>query len=276
MVGRPQGSIPEPEYFEDVPEEEQYDEEPPVEIPMGITEAEYTVHDGGILAGMPALIVKVFSCNLQCVYCDVISPKRVDRGYNSDTMIPLLVGHADIDLVFTGGEPFLQPDALGFLINVGVDARREFGYNTNIMVETNGTISPEILRRNRYKESRVSDDKLNSIIWSINPKFHSSREEWSKTRFSEFFKFPTVEVRMTVNPFDPDDLFDMRRVYSLIPDNVNLVVQPVVQDLDSHDHESYQNSLNEIYKVIIDERLSKIRIVPQLHKVIWGMTRESI
>jgi organic radical activating enzyme len=268
----------EPTYAEE--EYEEYEQEPEpipevIDIPMDISEAEYTVHDGGIVIGMPALVIKTVGCNLHCTYCDVIK-KKVDRGYNMNSMIQLLVGYADMDLIITGGEPFVQPDALGFLINVGLDARKEFGYTTNVVVETNGTIGPEILRRTKFEASRVSDDKLNSVVWSINPKLHSSHEEWSKTRFTDFMEFPNVQIRLTVNPFDPDDLSDMRRIASLTPSNVHIVAHPVVQDLESYDIEAYQRSLHELYKIVIDERLARVRIIPQLHKVIWGMRKESI
>jgi organic radical activating enzyme len=207
--------------------------------------------------------------------CDVIK-RKIERSYNMNSMIQLLVGYADLDLIITGGEPFVQPEALGFLINVGLDARKEFGYSTNVVVETNGTIGPEILRRTQYEASRVSEENLKAVVWSINPKLHSSHEEWSKTRFTDFMEFPNVQVRLTVNPFDPDDLSDMRRIASLIPSNVHIVAHPMVQDLESYDIEAYQRSLHELYKIIIDERLARVRIIPQLHKVIWGMRKESI
>ena len=260
-------------YEEYIPEPEPEPEV--INIPMNISEAEHTIQDGGILVGMPALTLKLLGCNLNCIWCDV-KKKKVDRAYNMSSIIPLLVGYADLDLVITGGEPLIQPNALGYILNIALDARQELGYSSNVVVETNGTISPDILKRSQHETCRLTNEKMNSIVWSVNPKLHSSGEEWSKTKFVDFIDFRNIQIKLTVNPFDADDVTDMRRIVSLIPNGIHIVAQPVVRDLEDYDHEGYQKSLSELFKIITDERFARVRLIPQIHKVIWGMQKESL
>lgn len=270
-------AVPEEEpAFEDFPLEEEFEEEvqPPVYIPMNIAEAEHTIQGEGILVGTQSLIIRMIGCNKKCVYC-FVKKKKPDRAYNMDSIIRVLQDFAEIDLVITGGEPFMQPDALGLIINQALAIRRDVGSHSNVTVETNGTISPSILKMTRFDASRVSDDNLNSVLFTVSPKLHSSGEEWSETRFAEYMKLQNVQFKLVVNPYDADDVIDMQRIISFMPADMNIIVQPVVPlNLEDYDYEGYQRLLHDLCNILIKRGLYKARLIPQVQRIIWGLHRE--
>jgi organic radical activating enzyme len=277
MVSAEKGeAVPEEEpAFEDFPLDDEIEEtpQPRVSIPMNIAEAEHTIQGEGILIGTQSLIIKMIGCNMKCTYC-YVKKKRPDRVFNMDTIVRMLEDYCDIDLVITGGEPFMQPDALGYIINKALAIRREVGSISNVTVETNGTVSPQVLKLTRFDESRVSDEDLNSVLFTVSPKLHSSGEEWSKTKFSDFMKLRNIQFKLIVNPFDPDDIIDMQRVISFMPNEMNIVVAPVIPlNLDDYDFDGFQRLLNELCKLLIDNGITKARLIPQVQRVIWGLQR---
>ena len=260
--------------FEDFPLEEEPEEEiQRTYIPMNIAEAEHTIQGEGILVGTQSLIIRMIGCNMKCVYC-YVKKKAPDRSFNMDSMIRVLQDFAEIDLVITGGEPFMQPDALGYLINVALAIRKDIGSQSSVTVETNGTISPSILKMTRFDASRVSDESLNSVLFTISPKLHSSGEEWSNTKFAEFMKLQNVQFKLVVNPYDQDDVVDMQRIISFMPTDMNIVVQPVVPlNLEDYDYEGYQRLLHDLFNILIKRGLYKARLIPQVQRIIWGLHR---
>ena len=99
----------------------------------------------GRFQGYPSFFIRLYGCNLNCVYCD--AEEAVSGGNYTEMSIDDVAGEvkkAGIrDVCITGGEPFCQREELKELIN-GLSANR-------ITVETNGTfdISMDLTERNR-------------------------------------------------------------------------------------------------------------------------------
>ncbi|PIE88680.1 MAG: radical SAM protein, partial [Bacteroidetes bacterium] len=114
-----------------------------------------TVQGEGKLTGMPSLFLRLFGCNLDCVWqlpsgelcaCDTPSAFKEGMPVKSvsvnelATQILMAMPHLN-HLVVTGGEPFLQADSL-FLL---VQALKERRGDLHVTIETNGTLFHEAL-----------------------------------------------------------------------------------------------------------------------------------
>ena len=123
--------------------------------------------------GKPSLFVRLNGCNLSCHFangskCDTAYASIcAEEGTYYDTAdLARVIGkeldkHCGYpDIVFTGGEPMIQQDALVQVIQYLRE--REECYN-DITIETNGTVipSPDLL-------------KNDAILWSVSPKLESS------------------------------------------------------------------------------------------------------
>ena len=111
---------------------------------MQLSELFYSLQGEGPASGRPVIFIRFSKCNLKCANCDtaikdkseetsiVTLNKRIRTHMN---------GHPNARIVLTGGEPFLQPDAIKEIMDAwpGVP----------VDVETNGTldIPNEILDR---------------------------------------------------------------------------------------------------------------------------------
>jgi hypothetical protein len=91
---------------------------------------------------------------------------------------------------------------------------------------------------------------------------------------------PRVQFKFVMNGFEQEDLNDLREVMCFIPQSVPVVVQPVVDQLDDFDFEAYRKRIQELIKHVIDpnniERYGRVRVIPQIQKLIWGLDKESI
>lgn len=122
---------------------------------INVSEMFYSIQGEGITMGVPSVFVRLQSCNLMCEgkdwVCDTIPVwtkgdkmevrtlvKKVFQQYHK-----YLVKGAH--LVFTGGEPMLQQDALIEFVNTYY---RKYEYVPFLEIETNGTklIKNELLK----------------------------------------------------------------------------------------------------------------------------------
>ena len=92
-----------------------------------------TMQGEGPLAGVPAIFIRLYGCNLQCAGCDTeyTSNKKTHTPGDIVSRVVELVGDSAIQLVvFTGGEPFRQS------ISGAVFQLLESGFD--VQIETNG------------------------------------------------------------------------------------------------------------------------------------------
>lgn len=103
---------------------------------MKIKEIFYTIQGEGKNWGMPSVFVRFGECNLRCNFCDTdFLTGLVDMTTNAVVDFILAESNGCRNIVFTGGEPLLQQQALIELIEA-LDKIDQWYY----AVETNGTI----------------------------------------------------------------------------------------------------------------------------------------
>jgi organic radical activating enzyme len=253
---------------EEIIEEENY-EEPPQQavINMNIAAVDFSIQGEGVRIGSPSLIIRFNGCNKRCLWCDV--PKRKnDRRYNQKSMPVMLQQYVDTDLVISGGEPFMQAEALGYIINLATTFKMNKGVPINISVETNGSIPMSALRQ------YVDESILQLVLWSISPKLHTSGEKIIDTQFHDFARMPNTQYKITMNPFDPDDVLGFKTLACLLPESSPIIISPVCK-YESYDIEGYQKALLALADIAMDCNNHRVRVLPQLQKIIWGLESES-
>lgn len=116
----------------------------PIEDFADICQIIPTIQGEGENIGEPSLLIRFNGCNLTCPFCDTKwansenerNKKPLDSIFNSQ-IEPILKKYPDIStIMFTGGEPLLQVDAIINLINFISEYKRK---KIKIHVETNGT-----------------------------------------------------------------------------------------------------------------------------------------
>lgn len=153
---------------------------------MRITDLFYSLQGEGPAVGRPAMFVRLAGCNLSCLSCD----EKKKYGEKFEETEPLTVvnrvknylkTYPNSRIIFTGGEPLLQPDAINEIMN---------GLSGQIFdIETNGTLDTQIELFKRFNIIVVSPKKdyFNSSKDSIS--FFKKWQEISDTgRHNVFFK----------------------------------------------------------------------------------------
>jgi 7-carboxy-7-deazaguanine synthase len=245
--------------------ENEKDEEQEDETVLNIAEAYVSIQGEGIYVGMPSLFIRFVACNLCCTWCDE-KGLTVDPGWNLETINKLLRDNAMYDLVITGGEPMVQPNALKHIVMLAMHYKKSMGYNTNITVETNGTISP--------LKAGISSEIANNVLWSVSPKMRSSGQNWQKVQFIDFLTLPKVQWKFPINPASSEDLVDFETILLLLNEEImTIIAQPITgPDMDTNDYASTTRALIDY----ILKNHPRIRVIPQTHKFIFGMNSKSI
>lgn len=127
-----------------------------------------TIQGEGIYTGEPSIFVRFNGCNLACAFGNSICDTPYTSHYKSEPeytdtskVVDYIVNNLGFvrHIVFTGGEPMLQQEAiLAIIYKLENDHHIKMTYT----VETNGTIGP-------------MQELLNRIdLWSLSPKLPSS------------------------------------------------------------------------------------------------------
>ena len=203
---------------------------------MRICEIFNSIQGEGLTMGAPTVFVRAVGCNLRCSWCDT--------GYSFEGGTEMTVDEI-VDRVgdcfrvcFTGGEPMLQPDAVELI-------DRLVGKGIQVVLETNGSVDL----------SGVPNDPL--VMISMDIKCPSSgmtdRMRWENLSLLK----PKDQLKFVIR--DQADLdFAVGFVRShRIPCPV--IFGPV----------GGTGRLEWLVDRVLKEHLD-VRVLPQLHKIIWG------
>jgi 7-carboxy-7-deazaguanine synthase len=200
-------------------------------LPGGQAEIFASIQGEGPTRGLPSVFVRLALCNLRCVWCDTKYTwdwDHYDRGAEiidvepaAASSIVRCLGHHNV--VITGGEPLLQQEPLGRLLEgLKLLGRR-------VEIETNGTIPP-------------ADDLAKAVDqWNVSPKLANSgnrdrvRElppvlRWFAAQPNAHFKF------VVAMPSDIEEIDRLATRYRL--DRARVILMPEAQDATTMDKRS--------------------------------------
>jgi 7-carboxy-7-deazaguanine synthase len=211
---------------------------------MKISEIFYSIQGEGIEIGLPTVFVRLFACDLRCDWCDSMYAvegrdfKEMSVGDVRDIIETFKCKR----ICITGGEPLLQRAELEELAYGLV---RE-GYK--ILLETSGHKDPP------------SIFWTDSCVISMDCKCPSSKMD-DKMDFKLYEKLGKKDqVKFVIK--DEVDYEYARSILKSYKIDASIIFQPV-----------HGINLKWLTEKIIEDKLEDIRILPQLHKIIWGEKR---
>ncbi|MCK4717986.1 MAG: radical SAM protein [Thermoplasmata archaeon] len=209
---------------------------------MKVNEIFASIQGEGIWMGQPTVFVRLAGCNLRCEWCDTLYAQDERHGRDMSTEEILeriweldgaLVGHVCI----TGGEPLLQKETYA-LIYALLDRKM------HILLETNGSLPID--------ELPCNDD----LCISLDMKTPSSgMAERCKPEFIEDLGAGD-QLKFVID--SNEDYEYAIKVLDEHPPPCSIVFTPVGG-----------TKLKWLAEKVVKDLLS-VRVLPQLHKIIWG------
>jgi len=205
----------------------------------------------GTLIGSPTFFIRLDGCPLRCSWCDTPYALAGDRG--SPMPVDALRAKAApyLRVVITGGEPLAQD--VGPLVEA-------LGADHHITIETSGTIFADLPA---------------VALFSISPKVGTSGYRPKPVVLRKFCASAPGRLQLKFVIGDDRDLDEayecLRAIEEALPASTPVILQPESGRAGrGESYELFMRSLAE--KVVADERWRAfdVRVLPQLHYVLWG------
>lgn len=87
-------------------------------------------------AGLPTVFVRLFGCNIHCIYCDQKQDTKNKKKISVGNLVSAIQNLHVRNVCITGGEPLLQPDVYPLIYEL-------VGLNYTVSVETSGCVEIE-------------------------------------------------------------------------------------------------------------------------------------
>lgn len=203
---------------------------------MRISEIFNSIQGEGLTMGAPTVFVRTVGCNLRCSWCDT---SYSFEGGEDMSLDEIMSGIGDpFRVCLTGGEPMLQsesPELMERLVSKGIQ----------VILETNGSVDL----------SAVPDSPL--IMISMDIKCPSSGMTDRMLMSNIDILSPKDQLKFIIK--DDEDLdfaVDFVRNHDI---RCPIIFGPV----------GGTDRLEHLVERVLEEKLD-IRVLPQLHKIIWG------
>ena len=202
---------------------------------MMISETFRSIQGEGKRIGALTYFIREVGCNLDCSWCDTQYAMHGGTEMSVDSVIKLAEG--DDEICLTGGEPMIHEESSELI-------ERLTAMGKTVVVETNGSVD-------------LSDKPNNDrVIYSMDIKCPSSRME-DKMVFSNIaILAPKDQIKFVIS--DDKDLEYAISVLEKYQPKAEIIFSPV-GGMD----------IEPLTEEVIARRL-KVRVLPQLHKIIWG------
>lgn len=123
-----------------------------------------TIQGEGPFAGVPAVFVRLYGCNLRCPFCDTdytSENHKVRHAYVLERVKELTKNNGCTLVVISGGEPFRQ--------NIGPMVRELARVGYHVQIETNGTVFPSDFPARSDNVTIVCSPKTGTINKNLVP-----------------------------------------------------------------------------------------------------------
>lgn len=205
---------------------------------MKICEYFRSLQGEGMMIGVPTYFVRTAGCNLNCAWCDTT---YAQSGGIEATVDEILERVGDMkNVCVTGGEPLLQKDMPELLNRLVREGKR-------IVLETNGSMDL----------SDVPDSP--NILISMDIKCPSSKMQ-DKMRITNL-RILSSKDQLKFIIADNKDLYYAIKFIQDHPVKANVIFSPMGG-----------TNLKWLADEVVSRRLD-VRVLPQLHKIIWGDAR---
>ena len=207
---------------------------------MKITEIFHSIQGEGHLIGEPMLFVRTNGCNLRCRWCDSTYTFQGGKETSLDELVGIVAKSDEKWVCFTGGEPLLQRDTPEFL-------ERCTDLGKRVLIETGGSLSIE---KCLFSNQTMVDMDIKTPSSGEDKSLF--RRNLDLLRDHDYIKFVIA---------DKDDYKFSRDFLKGLNRHINSVFQP-----------AWGTDLKWIAGKVLEDQLN-VRVLPQLHKIIWGEVR---
>lgn len=211
---------------------------------MKINEIFFSIQGEGLHIGLPTVFVRLFACDLRCSWCDTMyAVEGKDFREIPLEQVTSAVGRYSCKRVcITGGEPLIQKKDVTRLTEALVDD------DYTVVLETSGHKEPPGIFF------------TDSCLISMDCKCPGSGMH-EKMDFSLFTKLKSKDQLKFVIGDENDYEYALNVLKNTCID-ASIIFQPV-----------YGNRLGWLTEKVMESGNDKIRVLPQLHKLIWGEKR---
>jgi 7-carboxy-7-deazaguanine synthase len=207
---------------------------------MRIAEIFFSIQGEGVLIGTPTTFVRTVGCNLDCSWCDTRYARAGGSEMTAEEVSAAVDKFGAPFVSLTGGEPLIQKD-IGQLISMLLDD----GYH--ITIETNGSLPLDSLPSSE------------EIMISMDIKCPSSG--MSGHNLYENLSFLSLRDQLKFVIADRIDYLFAKKVLSEHDVNAPVILTP-----------AGGTDLLPLAEWVLEDKLW-VRVLPQLHKIIWGGRR---
>ena len=203
---------------------------------MKVNEIFFSLQGEGKEVGKPTVFIRLTGCNLRCRWCDTEYAFYEGKEMSIEEVIANVEVYGIKRACLTGGEPMLQREEVSALI--GALLQKEY----EISIETNGSLPIEGI------DNRV----LISMDWKTPSSGESDKMLQSNIahlKKADQLKFVIADER------DYEYARDFLRSHTM---DCEVIFQPVGGV-----------NIRWLAEKVLSDRMN-VRILPQLHKVIWG------
>ncbi len=211
---------------------------------MNISEIFFSIQGEGVEIGLPTVFVRLYACDLRCSWCDTMYAVE-GRDFKKMTVGEVL---AEIEkfgckrVCITGGEPLIQREEAEELAKALINE----GYK--IVLETSGHKMPPPVFW------------TGNCVISMDCKCPGSGMQ-ERMDFGLFQKLrPQDQLKFVIA--DEADFEYAKGILKGYHINANIIFQPADGAL-----------IGWLTGRVMDENLGEVRVLPQLHKIIWGNRR---
>ncbi len=207
---------------------------------LTVTETFFSIEGEGPFIGIPTFFIRLTGCNLRCEWCDTKYSFYGGTKREVDDLVQESIRSGAKFVSITGGEPLLQKDVYPLMYKL-------LDMDFKIILETSGSISVE--------EVPTEDNLIISMdIKTPSSKMveHNLYQNIELLGNKDYLKFVIAD--------DKDFEFSVG-VMEKYPFDGEIIFQP-----------EGGTNLKWLVEKVLENRLN-VRVLPQLHKLIWGERR---
>ena len=216
-----------------------------------------SIQGEGLYVGERHLFVRFKDCNLKCINCDEVNSDAcvmtIDDVIKNIQIIEKNNGHHSY-VTLTGGEPLHYIDFMFTLCEI----LNNKGYK--IFLETNGTLYEELKKVIHLIAVTSMDIKLKSV-WGINDCYILHKE------FLHILKGSIHYIKIIVSEkINIDEFINYVNLICDVNYAIPLILQPLKTSNTRYNNELI-SLLCELQRIAL-KRLSHVRVIPQMHKIL--------
>ncbi len=211
---------------------------------MKVNEIFFSIQGEGVHIGLPTVFLRLFACDLRCVWCDTMyAVEGTDfREMETAEVIGGILEYGCSRVCITGGEPLIQREAVVAVAESLIE--RDFV----VVLETSGNKKPPGIFSHP------------SSVISMDCKCPGSGME-SRMDFSLYDSLEEKDQLKFVIADDADyeyarNVLEERRI------RASVIFQPV-----------YGTKADWIAERVLRDGMENVRVLPQIHKIFWGEKR---